>query len=97
MNGIDLPMRNTQKPRYIKPETICIGDLIRVTRKHKDVEISVVGKVASRQHFPRSTEYQTANGYVLLEQFYSTPEKVTVTLLHREYFQTELPIDWKSN
>lgn len=87
-------MRNIQKPRYIKPETICIGDLIRVTRKHKDVEISVVGKVASRQHFPHSTEYQTVEGYVLLEQFYTTPEKVVVTLLQREYTQTELPIKW---
>ena len=65
-----------------------------MTRKHKDVEISVVGKVASRQHFPRSTEYQTSDGYVLLEQFYTTPEKVVVTLLQREYTQTELPIEW---
>lgn len=86
--------RRCGQPHYIKPETICIGDVIRVTRKYKDVEISEVGKVASRQHFSHSTEYQTAEGHVLLEQFYSTPQKVTVTLLQRDYVQTELDIEW---
>ena len=69
--------------------------MIRVSRKHKDVEISIVGKVASRQQFSHSTEYQTADGYVLLEQFWSTPDKVVVTLLQRDYQQTELSLDWK--
>jgi hypothetical protein len=75
--------RWSSKPRYIKPETICIGDTIRVTRKHKDAEISVVGKVAFRRVFNHSTEYQTEQEQVLLEHFRYTPQKLTVTLLDR--------------
>jgi len=84
-------MRKSSPIRHIKPETICIGDVIRVTHKHKDVEKSVVGKVAKRDHYPRSTEYTTAEGVVLLEHFYATPQKVTVTLIQRNETLITLP------
>jgi hypothetical protein len=76
-------MRKTQTVRYIKPETICIGDVIRVTRKFKDTEQSVVGRVADRQQHTYSTEYSTAEGVVLYEHFRFNQQKVTVTLLER--------------
>lgn len=77
-------MRKTQTVRYIKPETICIGDVIRVTRKHKDVEISTVGRVANRQVYNYSTDYVTADGVTLYEHVrYAPIQKVTVTLIER--------------
>lgn len=77
-------MRKVAKAaRHIKPETIVIGDTIRVTRKHKDVTVSTVGTVADRQHYTHSTEYLTADGVTILEYFRVTDKTVTVTLLNR--------------
>ena len=76
-------MTSTNKARYIKPETICIGDLIKVTRKHKDVEISEVGRVADRQHAGRFTSYLTAEGHEIVEAIAGVPYTRKITLLDR--------------
>lgn len=74
--------------RHIKPETICIGDTIRVTWKHKDVTKSNVGVVAKREVWTHSTTYLTAEGAELLTHFRYTPNNETITLLNRPSEQT---------
>lgn len=69
--------------RYIKPETICIGDVIRVTEKKRDTTVSVVGTVAKRERGRNYTEYVTAEGVTLLETYTHDDRKYTVTLLDR--------------
>lgn len=76
-------MRTSAPVRYIKPETICIGDVIRVTTKHKDIETSVVGRVARREVYNYSTDYITNEGVTILEHFRYTGSSATVTLLER--------------
>lgn len=76
--------RPSQSPRYIKPEVICIGDLIRVTVQNKDTEVSTVGRVARREINNYYTEYLTTDGVTLLEHMRYHPEKVVVTLLDRK-------------
>lgn len=76
-------MARINEPRHIKPETICIGDTIRVTHTHKDVTKTVVGTVAERHVYNHSTDYVTAAGVTLLNHFRYTPNSHTVTLLDR--------------
>lgn len=37
-------------PRYVKPETVHIGDVIRVTVKVSDTEQTTMGRVAEREY-----------------------------------------------
>ena len=37
-------------PRYVKPETVHIGDVIRVTIKVSDTEQTTMGRVAEREY-----------------------------------------------
>lgn len=76
-------MRKIQTERYIKPETICIGDTIKVTTKEMDTEVSRVGRVARRLHYNQITEYITAEGVSLLVQNRGMVD-CKVTLLKRE-------------
>ena len=73
--------------RYIKPETICIGDKIKIRFSTGDMEQTRTGTVAKREHFGRNTsEVRTAEGYVLLEWFTdgtTSPPNAVVTLIHR--------------
>jgi hypothetical protein len=75
--------RINRAARYIKPETIVLGDVIRATVKNKDVEISHVGAVARREHNAASTEYISAEGVTLLEVYRFDDRKIRVTLLDR--------------
>lgn len=51
----------------IKSTKIEIGDLIRVTGKHSDADVTIVGQVAKRWHSPgRTTFYETKEGVELL-------------------------------
>lgn len=80
------------KARFVKPEQLCIGDTIRVTWKETDVERSVVGKLAHREHMMRSTLFTTKDGVTLFIRYGSTENAVavgseaiaTITLLDRE-------------
>lgn len=84
------PLMN--KARYVKPEQLLIGDTIRVTWKDNDVERSVVGKLAHREHMMRSTLFSTKYGVTLFVRYGSTDSAVavgseaiaTITLLDRE-------------
>jgi hypothetical protein len=76
-------MRINRSARYILPETIVIGDVIRATIKNKDVEISSVGVVARREHTQSGTEYISPDGVTLLETYRFDDRKVRVTLLDR--------------
>lgn len=80
------------KARYVKPEQLLIGDTIRVTWKDVDVERSVVGKLAHREHMMRSTLFVTKDGVTLFVRYGSADNAVavgseaiaTITLLDRE-------------
>lgn len=77
-------MSRKSNVRYIKPETVSRGDVIRVTWKWRDTEKSVVGTVASIQHYTHSTEYETAEGEVLFTRWrVNPPFKLTIALLDR--------------
>lgn len=69
--------------KYVKPEVVHIGDVIRVTEKHHDTEVSTVGKVASREYDGSWRELRTAEGVLLTKYNPSLRpiSKATVTLL----------------
>jgi hypothetical protein len=75
--------RATPPVRYIKPESIQIGDTVKVSKPFQDAIVSTVGIVAKRDHVGDFTEYLTAQGVLLLEHNRRMPEKVKVTLLNR--------------
>jgi len=83
--------RNTIEPRYIKAETICLGDTIKVTfppDDDMDMERTYVGTVASRDRIPPfRTVYHTAKNAVLLHHVIGETPKYRITLLDR----AELP------
>lgn len=58
--------RATTKHRIIKASTIQIGDLIRVSGRLQDADVSIVGKVAKRVQGGTSTYYETASAVELL-------------------------------
>jgi len=72
------------KVRYIRPETICIGDIIKVSWNHKDVIKSIQGEVAHREHYTHSTEYSTAEGQVLCTHWRYQKPDFRVTLILRK-------------
>jgi hypothetical protein len=75
--------RATASTRYIRPESIQIGDTIKVDKPFHDSIVSHVGIVAKREHLGDFTEYRTVKGVILLEHNRRMPEKVKVTLLKR--------------
>lgn len=79
-------------PRYIKPETVMIGDTLRVTRKEGDVTYSKTGTVASRAYEGAFRAYYSAEGHELLRW---RPDQTTptVTLIHRVEQSTAVPLD----
>lgn len=52
--------------RTIKPTSIRIGDLIRVTATDAGVKRSRTGRVSKRNHWDGNTEWSTKEGGVLL-------------------------------
>lgn len=55
------------KAYTIKSTRIEIGDLIRVSGKHADADVTIVGVVAKRWHTPgRTTVYETKEGVELM-------------------------------
>lgn len=82
-------MRTAKPEKFIKAETIRIGDTIRVTWKDGDVTCSRVGVVAYRDHVARGTYYYTAHMTTLLYRNgnlqpldpVNGKEHVTITLL----------------
>jgi hypothetical protein len=76
-------MRINRLARYIKPETIVIGDTIRATIKVKDIEVAVVGKVAKREHTLSGTEYISAEGATIFETYKFDDRHLRITLLDR--------------
>jgi len=75
--------RTVPAVRHIKPESIQIGDTIKVDKPFQDSIVSHVGIVAKREHLGDFTEYRTVQGVILLEHNRRMPEKVKVTLLKR--------------
>lgn len=77
-------MRKLPEPRFIKPESVDIGDTIRVTTQGNDgITTEKVGKVARRDDHGNVRAYFTAENGRLLSW---TPGKSSprITLLNRE-------------
>ena len=68
-------------PRYIKPETIRIGDVIRVTHHDEDAEYGVKGRVMAREHATEGTFWKTATDKILLYRDRAMNTGATVTLI----------------
>lgn len=75
------------KARYIKHESIRMGDIIKISGHYVDMDITRQGTVRKRLHNGREVEYLTAQGAVLLTVYgdgTSDAGRYTVTLLRRE-------------
>lgn len=72
-------------PYYIKPETVCIGDTIRVTYKGLPggIEESATGIAVSRQIDRQRTALLTQSGDEILSYVAGSKPPYTVTLLNR--------------
>lgn len=68
------------KVHYIRPETIQTGDLIRVTSKVGDVEISTLGRARHMQYEGSDRVWFTDAGHSLARwnPHYKFPGKVTL-------------------
>lgn len=72
------------EPRYIRPETIDIGDTIRVTfPKHQGMTNSITGTVAKREEHGMRRHMLTEEGGRLLVWEPGKHENFRVTLLDR--------------
>lgn len=77
-------MRKLADPRFIRPETVEIGDTVRVTYPvNGGIEVSKVGTVASREDHGNLRIYLTAEGGHLFDWQPHTTRHVRVTLLAR--------------
>jgi len=78
-------MRAAPAVRYIKAETICIGDTIKVQSTDRDLLTCKFGIVARREHYPNSTDYETSAGITLLTVFADGYKAYDhIVLLHRK-------------
>lgn len=74
-------MSRMPRVRYIKPETIVLGDLIRVASKVDGVEVARLGRVEDRAHEGSATVYRTAEGGEVLRYIRENTRDMTVTLI----------------
>ena len=87
-------------PSYIRPETVHVGDTIRVTWKVDDTERTIVGTVAYREYQGASRVLSTASEHELLRYIPGNEprNRVTVTLLHPSKDRSEPTLfDMESN
>lgn len=73
--------RAVPRVRYIKPETIVLDDLIRITTKRDGIETTRMGRAVTRDHEGSSTVYRTAEGGELLRYIPANSVDFTVTLI----------------
>lgn len=72
------------KVRYIKWEQLCIGDTVRISWTHGDVDKSETGTITEKDHDTASTSFYTASGYELIKVIRSYDYNRKITLLNRE-------------
>lgn len=76
--------RGLPTPRYIKPETACIGDLLKVEYPEQNgLTRSHVGRVGSRQYDGQRRMLVTAEDAVLVTWEPSVHDGSKITLLER--------------
>jgi hypothetical protein len=86
--------------RYIRPEHIKTGDLIRVGWGNSDVKESIMGRVTAISLFEGNTEWWTDGGALLLQRNNAGSShpadkpgvKVTVALLDRPETSVAVPL-----
>lgn len=76
-------MRAGERVRYIKPESICIGDLIKVSWAAYGVSTSRVGVVARRDVLVHTTEYRSKEDGLLVRHIRYEKPNFVVTLIAR--------------
>lgn len=77
--------RSLPPVRYIKPESIKIGDTIKVEGQYHDAVFTRTGRVAKRDQQRGLTEWLTAQGVIMVTRYDSghVDGNVKVTLLNR--------------
>lgn len=69
------------RPIYIRPETVSIGDTIKVAVQVRDMAVARVGVVAHREIVGQSVKFTTRTGCVLLEYTPGTRDPYKITRL----------------
>lgn len=86
-------MRKSLAERYIQPESVSIGDTVRMYTVVGDMQISNIGVVARREHVGRATEYYTAQGNLLGVNWRDGVTKLRVTLLKPAPQNAPIPLE----
>jgi len=86
-------MRTATKPRYIKPETICIGDVIRYATEVDDIEVAKTGYVGSREYVGQWVHILSPKGTVILIWHPAHPLPGRITLLQAAATQTQVTLE----
>ena len=76
--------------RYIKHDSIRIGDVIKVEQQVEDATIERKGQVAKRERSTYGTDYLTAAGIVLYTYTRDDLTQARITLLRRTHNITEM-------
>lgn len=76
-------VRRKPEPRYVRPENLGIGDMIRASWLVDDVRISREGKIAKREYDGQFRVFLTNAGHELFRWHPSYPREIRVTLLDR--------------
>lgn len=71
------------RPKYVKPETVNRGDLIRVTWETGDASRSIQGVVAEREYQGSSRVLTTADGHELLRYIPGITASTKVMMIKR--------------
>lgn len=79
-------MRKLPPVRHIRPEQICIGDVLKLVWTEGDIEYTRLATVATRNHWGRHTVYETAKGMEIVSANagHTEPEGVKITLIDRK-------------
>jgi uncharacterized membrane protein len=80
--------------RYIKHESILIGDTIRVEEVIEDATVIRVGQVASRDRVSYGTDYITSKGIVLYTHTRDNLKTAKIALLDRAMNVREINTLW---
>ena len=73
--------RTSRLPRYVKPEQLYIGDLVRVTWETGDTERTITGRIARRDYEGGVRVFTTGDGHELFRWHPANARSFRITLL----------------
>ena len=83
---------NRPEAKYIRPESIRTGALIRITTQEKDCAISRVGRVHRREHVGSATYFYTEQDQLIGIDWRNGVDKITVTQLEPPAELADIPL-----